>query len=108
MKIKNKAFLIIVLVLLVFLTLLTGTLLVIKYVNVNGELFGTEAAVGAFSLVATLIGTLFVAFTFSKNELLSVILALVFTAIYYLIIWLFGKKIDRQFTFYAEKEESIL
>ena len=68
MKIKNKAFLIIVLVLLVFLTLLTGTLLVIKYVNVNGELFGTEAAVGAFSLVATLIGTLFVAFELKNTS----------------------------------------
>ena len=68
MKSKNRLFLIIVLVLLVFLTLLVGTLLIIKYVNVNGELFGSEAAVGAFSLVATLVGTFFVAFELKNSS----------------------------------------
>lgn len=68
MKTKNKLFLIIVLILLMFLMLLTGTLLIIKYVNVNGEIFGTEAAVGAFSLVATLIGTFFVAFELKNSS----------------------------------------
>ena len=45
-----------------------GTLLVIKYVNVNGEFFGSEAAVGAFSLIATLIGTCFVAFELKNSS----------------------------------------
>ena len=53
---------------LIFITLLTGTLLVIKYIKVNGEIFGTEAAVGAFSLLATLIGTLFVAFELKNSS----------------------------------------
>ena len=68
MKIKNKTVLVILLVLLVSFTLLIGTLLVIKYVAVNGEIFGTEAAVGAFSLIATLIGTLFVAFELKNSS----------------------------------------
>lgn len=68
MKFKNKTFLLILLIILIFSTLLIGTLLVIKYVNVNGELFGSEAAVGAFSLIATLIGTLFVAFELKNSS----------------------------------------
>ena len=68
MKSKNKLFFIIILILLVFLTLLIGTLLIIKFVNVNGELFGAEAAVGAFSLLATLIGTFFVAFELKNSS----------------------------------------
>lgn len=68
MKFKNKPLLILILVFLIFITLLTGTLLVIKYIKVNGEIFGTEAAVGAFSLLATLIGTLFVAFELKNSS----------------------------------------
>ena len=68
MKIKNKTVLVILLVLLISFTLLIVTLLVIKYVAVNGEIFGTEAAVGAFSLIATLIGTLFVAFELKNSS----------------------------------------
>ena len=47
MKGKNRTFIITVLVLLIFLAMLIGTLLVIKYIKVNDESFGTEAAVGA-------------------------------------------------------------
>ncbi len=68
MRQKNKTLLLAVLIVLVFLFLMIGTLLVIKYVNVNGEIFGTEAAVGAFSLIATLIGTLFVAFELKNSS----------------------------------------
>jgi ribosomal protein S18 acetylase RimI-like enzyme len=49
-------------VLLIFISMVIGTLLVIKYIKVNEESFGAEAAVGAFSLIATLIGTFFVAY----------------------------------------------
>lgn len=68
MKSKNRTFLIIILIILIFLFLLIGTLLVIKYVNVNGEIFGSEAAVGAFSLIATLVGTFFVAFELKNSS----------------------------------------
>ena len=68
MKFKNKTVLVVILVLLTFVLLTIGTLLIIKYVNVNGELFGAEAAVGIFSLIATLIGTLFVAFELKNSS----------------------------------------
>ena len=68
MKIKNKTLLTVILVLLIFVALMLGTVLVIKYVNVNGEFFGSEAAVGAFSLLATLVGTLFVAFELKNSS----------------------------------------
>jgi GNAT superfamily N-acetyltransferase len=62
MKGKSKIFLIAIMVLLIFISMVIGTLLVIKYIKVNEESFGAEAAVGAFSLIATLIGTFFVAY----------------------------------------------
>ena len=68
MKSKNRSFLIAILIILIFLFLLFGTLLVIKYVHVNGEFFGSEAAVGAFSLIATLVGTFFVAFELKNSS----------------------------------------
>ena len=68
MKSKNRLFLIIALVTLLFLTLFIGTFFVIKFVNVNGEIFGTEAAVGAFSLVVTFLGTFFVAFELKNSS----------------------------------------
>ena len=68
MKSKNKLFLIIALVTLLFLTLLIGTLFVIKFVNVNGDNFGSEAAVGAFSLLVTFLGTFFVAFELKNTS----------------------------------------
>ena len=68
MKSKNKLFLIIALVTLLFLTLLIGTLVVIKFVNVNGDNFGSEAAVGAFSLLVTFLGTFFVAFELKNTS----------------------------------------
>ena len=68
MKGKSRTFLLVALVLLVFLSLLVGTLLVIKYIKVNEEAFGTEAAVGAFSLIATLLGTMFVAFELKNTS----------------------------------------
>jgi GNAT superfamily N-acetyltransferase len=68
MKIKNKTVLTVILILMIFLMLMIGTLLVIKYVNVNGEFFGSEAAVGAFSLLATLVGTCFVAFELKNSS----------------------------------------
>ena len=68
MKSKSKTILISFLILLIFFFLLLGTLLIIKYVNVNGEFFGTEAAVGAFSLIATLIGTYFVAYELKNSS----------------------------------------
>lgn len=74
-------------------------------ITMEQSMGGKAVTIGYLLPLFVMILTLFVAFAISKNELLSVILALVFTAIYYLIIWLFGKKIDRQFTFYAEKEE---
>lgn len=77
-------------------------------ITMERSMGGKAVTIGYLLPLFVMVGTLFVAFTLSNNELLSVILALVFTAIYYLIVWLFGKKIDRQFTFYAEKEESIL
>ena len=68
MKIKSKTVLIILLIFFIFISMLIGTFLVIKYVNVNGEIFGSEAAVGAFSLVATLVGTFFVAFELKNSS----------------------------------------
>lgn len=68
MKYKSRAVLIVILVALILAFLLIGTLLVIKFANVNGEIFGAEAAVGLFSLLATLIGTLFVAFELKNSS----------------------------------------
>ena len=77
-------------------------------ITMERSMGGKAVTIGYLLPLFVMIGTLFVSFTISKKELLSVILALVFTAIYYLIIWLFSKKIDHQFIFYAEKEESVL
>ena len=68
MKYKSRAVLIVILVALILAFLLIGTFLVIKFANVNGEIFGAEAAVGLFSLLATLIGTLFVAFELKNSS----------------------------------------
>ena len=68
MKSKNRLFLIISLVTLIFLTLLIGTFLIIKFVNVNGDNFGSEAAVGAFSLLVTFLGTFFVAYELKNSS----------------------------------------
>ncbi len=68
MKSKNKLFLVVILFILVLISVLIGTWLIIRYGNVNGEIFGAEAAVGAFSLVATIVGTFFVAYELKNSS----------------------------------------
>ena len=62
MKSKHRKFWMIALLVLLFVALIVGCLLVIRYVRINGEPILSEAAVGIFALIGTLIGTLFVAY----------------------------------------------
>lgn len=75
-------------------------------ITMKQSMGGKAIAIGYLFPLVVMIFTLFLSYSISKNELLSVILALILTLIYYFIIWIFSKKIGKQFVFYAEKEEN--
>ena len=57
---KKKIALWIILALFFLTFLISITIIIIKMVKVNGEVIGSEAAVGLFSLIGTIIGAIFV------------------------------------------------
>ena len=67
MKAKRRKVLVILLAALLLVAMVVGCLLVIRFVRVNGEPIMSEAAVGIFALIGTLIGTLFVAFELKSS-----------------------------------------
>lgn len=67
MKSNRRKFWVILLLVLLFVALIAGCLLVIRFVRINGNPIMDEAAVGIFALVCTLIGTLFVAFELKNS-----------------------------------------
>lgn len=76
-------------------------------ITMKQSMGGKAVTIGYLLPLVVMIITLFITYSISHNELLSVILALVLTTVYYLFIWMFGKKIGRQFVFYVEKEDQI-
>ena len=57
---KKKIALYIVLAVFALTFMVSVTIMIIKLVKVNGEAIGSEAAVGLFSLIGTIIGAVFV------------------------------------------------
>ena len=54
-----------------------------------------------------LISTLLITYQIIQHELIATLMSVIFTTIYYIVIWLLNKqkKIDRQFVLYAKKVE---
>ncbi len=76
-------------------------------VEMKEELATQAVLIGYLFPFLVLIITFFVIGIWSKNELVNVLIALSATAIYYLIIWKFNKKISKKFVFIATKKHNI-
>ena len=69
---------------------------------------GNKAVLLAYFIpFCVLMVSLFGCYALTKNELLSVLVCIVFVAIYYVFMIKRSKKIDKQFVFYVKKIEQI-
>lgn len=69
---------------------------------------GNKAVLLAYFIpFCILMFSLFGCYALTKNELLSVLVCIVFVAIYYVFMIKRSKKIDKQFVFYVKKIEKI-
>lgn len=70
---------------------------------------GSKAVIIGYVLpLVVLIFSLILSYKISQNELLSVLITLIITGLYFFSVWLFRKKIDKQFLFYVHKTEESL
>ncbi|HPY80733.1 MAG TPA: SoxR reducing system RseC family protein [Bacteroidales bacterium] len=77
-------------------------------VSMQQSMGNKAVVIGYFLPLVVLLVSLILSYKISKNELLSFFITLGATGLYFFFVWLFRKKIEKQFIFYVHKIEEDL